>query len=403
MSEWRCEVVLADGRRAWRRVIATDADDAAAQLIAEGITPLQLRSGAMGIAERLQQPIALGTRLSASDQALVLGQLATLLKAGMPLDRSLDLLAEQMPRARQRDWLRAALAALRAGERPSVALANQDLLPLWVVGVIAAADRSGRLDTALANLAEQIDAAARSRSALVTALTYPAAIVAATLLALIVILTLVVPQFEPILAGNVGELPLLTRIVLGLSSTVRDNGMTMLAIGSAGGGLLWLAWRSGRFDGIGRGAGDITGLLVLRDRFLAARFALLLAALLRNGIALVPALGMVGPAMGSRRWSKMIAELAQAITEGSRLTAALSRSTLIPATLTRLIEVGEHSGALVTTLTEAGRIVEAGARARLERLISLANPIAIILLGAIVALLVAGVLLGLFSVGDFAA
>lgn len=403
MSEWRCEVVCADGRRDWRRVIAPSADDAAAQLIADGMAPVRIQGGTMGLAERLAQPVALSRSLSQADQALVLGQLAVLLNAGMPIDRSVDLLAEQMPRARQRDWLREVLARLRSGSNPSEALACQAQLPPWVLGVIGSAERSGRLSAALAELSADIGAAAKARSSLITQLTYPAAIVAATLLALVVVLTLVVPQFESILRGNEAALPLLTRWVLGLSAAVRDHGSAMLAVTLVGLALLVTAWRGGQLDGLAARAGGATGLLGLRDRFLAARFARLLSALLANGIALVPALALARPAMGSRRWSQMLRGVEQDLREGARFTTALGSSPLVPATLVRLIEVGEHSGALASTLGEAGKIIDAAARARVERLISLANPIAIILLGAIVALLVAGVLLGIFAVGDFAA
>lgn len=403
MSEWRCEVVRADGRRDWRRVIAPSADDAAAQLIADGMAPVCIQSGAMGLAERLAQPISLSRSLSQADQALVLGQLAVLLNAGMPIDRSVDLLAEQMPRARQRDWLREVLARLRGGSNPSEALACQAQLPPWVLGVIGSAERSGRLSAALSELSADIGSAAKARSSLITQLTYPAAIVAATLLALVVVLTLVVPQFESILSGNEAALPLLTRWVLGLSAAVRDHGSAMLVAMVVGLALLVTGWRSGQLDGLAARAGGATGLLTLRDRFLAARFARLLSALLANGIALVPALALARPAMGSRRWSQMLRGVEQDLREGARFTAALGASPLVPATLVRLIEVGEHSGALASTLGEAGKIIDAAARARVERLISLANPIAIILLGVIVALLVAGVLLGIFAVGDFAA
>lgn len=403
MSEWRCEVVRADGRRDWRRVIAPSADDAAAQLISDGMAPVRIQGGAMGLAERLAQPVALSRSLSQADQALVLGQLAVLLNAGMPIDRSVDLLAEQMPRARQRDWLREVLAKLRGGSNPSEALACQAQLPPWVLGVIGSAERSGRLSAALAELSEDIGAAAKARSSLITQLTYPAAILAATLLALVVVLTLVVPQFESILRGDEEALPPLTRWVLGLSAAVRDHGTAIFVMALVGLALLMTAWRSGQLDGLAARAGGATGLLGLRDRFLAARFARLLSALLANGIALVPALALARPAMGSRRWSQMLRGVEQDLREGARFTIALGASPLVPATLVRLIEVGEHSGALASTLGEAGKIIDAAARARVERLISLANPIAIILLGAIVALLVAGVLLGIFAVGDFAA
>jgi type II secretory pathway component PulF len=131
--------------------------------------------------------------------------------------------------------------------------------------------------------------------------------------------------------------------------------------------------------------------LRLRDQYLAAQFAGLLATLLSNGLTLVKALPLVAAGMSSRRWRR---HLRCVVTQ-------LRQEPFVPATLVRLLEIGERTGKLAETALEASIIVDEAARARMQRIVSLANPIAIMSLGTLVAALVAGVMLGIFAIGDF--
>jgi type II secretory pathway component PulF len=107
-------------------------------------------------------------------------------------------------------------------------------------------------------------------------------------------------------------------------------------------------------------------------------------------------------AIGSERWRRHLVEVERRVREGSTLSRALASGAFVPTTAVRLIEVGERSGQLADTCEKASSIMGEGARARIDRIVSLANPIAIVTLGGIVAMLVAGVMLGIFALGDFA-
>lgn len=403
MTLYRCLVVSTEGRSDWRSIDAPSEKSALARLIADGLTPLDVRSGTPTILERLNQPVRIGRGgLGLAEQSLILTQLAMLVQSGLPVDRSLDLLRDQSPRARQRELLGEVLAKVRGGSGLSDALKERKVLPAYAIGAIRSAERSGRLGEALTSLAGQMQAAAATRRQLITALTYPAAVLVATFLALLLVLTLVVPQFEPIFEGEEDRLPTLTRGVLALSRATTDHGLLLLAVLILPPLCLWLFLRSpggGAF--LQRHRNRIPGMK-LRDQYLAAQLTGIFSTLLSNGVAVPAAIPLAREAIGSERWRRHLVRVEQRVREGASLSSALSGGDFVPRTAIRLMEVGERSGQLAETCQQAGTILGEAARARIDRAVSLANPIAIISLGGIVAMLVAGVMLGIFAMGDFA-
>jgi type II secretory pathway component PulF len=402
MTEYRCLVVSGEGREAWRMVDAPSEKSAVARLIADGLTPIEVKSGAMTLIDRLNQPVRWRGGLGLSEQSLIMTQLATLIRSGLPVDRCLDLLRDQSPNARQRDLLAQVLTSIRAGQGLAQALERHSGFPGYVIGVIRSAERSGRLGEALSSLAARMTIAAATRRQLVNALTYPAAVLAATLLALALVLTLVVPQFEPIFAGEEARLPTLTRAVLALSSLVTGNGLLLAVLLIL---IPFAVYKFLRSDAGGafvqRHRSRIPGMM-LRDQYLAAQFTGVFATLTGNGVAVIKALPLARSAIASERWRRHLGEVERRVREGATLSRALAAEAFVPRTAIRLIEVGERSGQLSETCEKASEIMGDAARARIDRIVSLANPIAIVSLGGLVGMLVAGVMLGIFSLGDFA-
>ena len=402
MTSWRCLVVTPDGAAAWRIVDAPTKDVVLAKIVAEGTTALEVRAGGASLLDRLNQPILRRGRLSVADQSLLLSQLATLVQSGLPVDRSLDLLRDQAMRSGQRTVLARMLSTVRAGSGLATAFEASAVFPAYVSGVIRAAERGGGLGPALAALADRLTLAAETQRQLLTALTYPAAILAATLAALAIVLTLVVPQFQPIFAGQESKLPILTQAVLALSNAVTTRPLRTLASIVVPPIALATFFRSPSGRSLVENHGYHIPLLNLRDQYLAAQFTGILATLLTNGVKIVEALPLVRDAMGSSRWRRHADAVERRIREGASLSTALASDGLLPMTAVRLIEVGERSGALARTCAQASGIIGDTAKARIERIVALANPIAIITLGGMVASLVGGVMLGIFALGDFA-
>ncbi len=401
MSEFQCYVVTADGATNWQRIEAPSQRSAVAQLLEAGLTPLRVRAGGPSLLDRLNEPVRLSWGPSRAEQALVLTQLATMAGSGLPIDRAVDLLREQAPKKRVRNAMAQVLAQLRGGSSLSDAFGTSALLPSYAIGVVKAAEQSGQLNQALVALAERMTREATTRREIWTALAYPIAVLVATLLALSLVLLIIVPQFEPMFRGREAELPTLTIGVLAFSSAVRNNAIGLLAGLAVTAVLTYGLIRLTLEAAILRYRHMVPGL-ALRDQFLAAQFVGMLAMMTGHGVALVRAIPMAASALPSARWRHHLQKVEREVREGRAFSAALNGESLVPEAAIRLIEVGEKSGQLSGACGHASAIMGDSAKARIERLVALANPVAIISLGLIVALLVAGVMLGMFALGDLA-
>jgi type II secretory pathway component PulF len=228
------------------------------------------------------------------------------------------------------------------------------------------------------------------------------AVLIATLVALILILTLVVPEFKPIFAGSEDKLPQLTRAVLSLSDNASEWGLIILIASLLISLCTWLFLKSEAGGQMRENNPLFFPGQKLRDQYLAARFSGLFSTLLLNDVNVVRAFSLASDALPSLRWRNHMGNALERVREGERLSDALAKASAFPDTARRLIEVGERSGRLGETCREASKIMNDISSQRIQAIVSLVNPLAIILLGGIVALLVAGVMLGIFSLGDFA-
>lgn len=402
MIHFRCDVIDRDGQRFNLARQAVSKSICVNELVSQGYTPLRLRSGKLSFAEMLNRPLSLGGAGGSASQALFLRQLAILVSADLPVDRSVDLLRDQASSRRQKQLLTEMLSDIRGGRSLSDAIETAGSFPAWVTGVIRSADSGGDLGGALTSAADRMAAITATRRALISALTYPAAVLIATIAALALILTLVVPQFKPIFEGSEDRLPALTRLVLlmadyagtwGLAALVTIAGIVTTAI---------LFLRSTAGGALRERHPKLFFGQHLRDQYLAAQFAGLFATLVGNGVHAVRALALSRDAMPSARWRRQLGEALARVREGEKLSVALSGAAAFPSTARRLIEVGEQTGKLGSAAREAALIMGETARQRIENIVSLVNPLAIIFLGGVVAMLVAGVMLGIFALGDFA-
>jgi general secretion pathway protein F len=402
MIHYRCDVIDGQGvRQSLRREAASKAI-CVNELVSQGYTPLRLRSGKLTIAEILNRPIALGGTGGSAAQALFLRQLAILVSADLPVDRSVDLLRDQASGRRQKQVLAEMLRDIRGGRSLSDAIETAGGFPSWVVGVLRSADSGGDLGGALTSAADRMAAITATRRALLAALTYPAAVLVATIVALALILTLVVPQFEPIFEGSEDRLPALTQFVLLMAAYAGNWGAALLVTIALLMIAITLFLRSEAGGNLRENYPNLFLGQRLRDQYLAAQFAGLFATLVGNGVHAVRALALARDAMPSARWRRQLESALRRVREGEKLSVALSGAAAFPDTARRLIEVGEQTGKLAIASREASEIMGETARQRIENIVSLVNPLAIILLGGMVAILVAGVMLGIFALGDFA-
>jgi general secretion pathway protein F len=396
MTAFRYKAANADGRLIEGTIEAADRDSAARALLAQGSTPITIDT------ERKAAKISVGT-YKASGKQRASGpaidyftlELATLLKAGLPLGQALDTVADTTDDPALSQRVDAINQAVRGGQSLSQALqaAGPEFDPFYC-NMVRAGESGGALAVALERLAEFRQHRRETSQAIVSALIYPTILLGLALVAVAVLLAFVVPQFTQMFADVGRELPLLTRIVAGTGNLVANWWWLMLAVIGAIGYALYRDWQAPA----GRARWD-AGLLRLwivgsmLRKLETGRFARTLGTLLENGVSLVSALDISREIISNTQLAAAVEQATRRVREGSSLSAALSESSEFPPLTLKLIDVGEHSGQLNTMLQQIAEIYERDVQTAMKRLFTLAEPVIIITIALVITVIILSVVL----------
>jgi general secretion pathway protein F len=353
-----------------------------------------------GFSLRLGGALAIGVR----DLALFSQQLARLLRAGLPLDRALEILASLAANRRCGEAIRQTLARVRDGASLAEAMAAQrHTFPVTYISMVRAGEAGAALPVVLARLADFLARAEANRQRVASALIYPAILVVVAALSVTLVLTVVLPQFKPLFAEAGTRLPESARLLLAIGDELGAFWWAiLLAIAAAAFGL--------------RRALDLPRVAVACDQLLLrlplagrlvrhvqiGRFARTLAVLLANGVAAPRALALAGAAITNRIIASAVETVATRFKEGEGLSAPLSRSGEFPALTTQLIRTGEETGRLEEMLNEVAETYEEEAERTIERLIALLVPAVTIAMGIVIAAIIAIVMTAMISINDLA-
>lgn len=382
MPTFAYSAVDARGRPRSGTVEAASADSAATRLRAEGMFPTRLAGGdPETAARRTPIPRRLG-RLSAREIAVFTRQLATLLRAGMPLARGLDVLARQEKRRALRGLVEDLRVRLGEGGSLSEAMAAQGhVFDRLYLGMVRAGEAAGALAAVLERLAHFAEKSLQLRARVRTALIYPTVVLGVAASVLTGLVVFVVPRFQQIFADLLkgAPLPPLTEAVLAVSAAVRAHWLVgcggLLAMGT-----LVLALRRTQ---LGARVWDSAILRLpfigsLLSRSVIARLTRTLGTLLGSGVPVLPALAITRETCGNKRFALALDRVHDRVRAGEPLARPLEDSRLMPPLVIGLVDVGEQTGQLPAMLDRVADIYEdevdqaaAGLGAALEPLLIL--------------------------------
>jgi general secretion pathway protein F len=336
-----------------------------------------------------------GRQLDRKDLVLLTRDLSVLLQAGLALDRALAILAELAARERARELLSGLLERLRGGASLADAMAaSGPVFPRFYVSMVRAGEAAGSIETTLARLAQFMERAQALRETVNSALIYPAILFATAALCVTLLVTLVVPSFEPLLAASGQPLPLPMRVVIGLGDFLGQYGwLAALAVAALALGARGALARPGPRRWFDRLVLRLPLLGELTGKAEGARFARTLGTLLRNGLPVLSALPIVKETLGNRALQDAVDEVAASLKEGRGFAEPLLAAGRFPGLLVHLVRVGEETGALEDMLFKAAEICEQDVQRAVERLLAVLTPALTIAL----ALLVAGILSAIMS------
>lgn len=346
---------------------------------------------------------ACGPRLGVADLALLARQLSTLVQAGLPLEEALCAVAEHSEKPSIKSLLVSVRSRITEGHALAVALsAYPRAFPELFRATVAAGERSGHLGPVLEQLADYTEARQMSRQKIQLALVYPLILLFASLSIVGFLLGYVVPDVVKVFINSGQPLPWLTQALIALSGGLRAYGLVLLLVLLASIGVAHRALRHPRLK-LRWHAWLLTTPLaggVLRAME-AARFASTLAILGKSAVPLVDALEIAAAVVANRAIRQRMLEVARTVREGETLTRGLERSGDIPPMMLHLIASGERAGELDTLLARAAALQEKNLAARIALVVSLFEPVMLVLMGGVVLLIVMAILLPILSLNQW--
>ncbi len=342
--------------------------------------------------------------VAAKDVALFTREFATLVGAGVALDRVLAILIGLASKPALREVLADVHRRVEGGAAIADALeAHPQAFPPYYVNMIRAGEAGGQLDTVLQRLAEFLERSRELSGAVRSALVYPAVLIAMAGLSLVIVLTVVLPEFEPIFAEAGRDLPAATQVVRAMGHGVRDYWWAAAIAGLLATVVIRRDLTTA--DGRNRWHGVLLRTPVLgslRRRLAFARFSRMLGTLLANGVGVLSAMALAREVTGNEVLNRALAEVAVAVREGGGLARPLAKADVFPRLAVDLISVGEESGHLEEMLLKAADIYDSEVKRAIDRAVALLVPLLTIGLGALIAAIIGSVLVAILSVNELA-
>lgn len=406
MSRFRYEAIDPAGKVS-RGVL----DEASAVALAERIQGqgyFLLRAEEFGpwghVLEFLNTDLTLKRGMPRAVLAQLTRELSEMLGAGQDIDHALRFVIETTTNKRVKRVAATLRDNVRNGKSFAAALATEPaVFSRTYCNVVRAGESGGKLAESLSQLAEMLERESRLGAAITSALIYPALMLFAAVATIVLLLTVVLPQFTPIFAQAGAELPRPTRILIGLGDIARLDGGWIL-IGFLGAVLI--GHRLLREPGIRKPVERLVLLLptvgILVRRSQAARFMRTLGTLLDNGVGLVPALAIARDVLSILIAATVVDQAAGSVKSGVRLSASLEAGRFFPIQTIRLLQLGEETGKLAGAALRCAAIHDQQVQETVQRLVSLLVPTVTIVMGLAVAAIFGSLIAAMLSLNDLA-
>jgi type IV pilus assembly protein PilC len=362
------------------------------------VLSLQPKGAIAGFSLRLPQQ----HRIPAREFLVFNQELATLLKAGMPLVQSLDLLRRRVETPTFRSVLDDVHEKVRAGAALSDAFtAHGDLFPSVYYASLFAGERSGNLDAVLRRYVEYATIIATVKRKTVSALVYPLILVTLALGMVALIVLKVVPAFSEFYVSFGAQLPLVTRIIVGVSDVLRGQFVLILIglVAAVAGVVVWIRQpgQRARLDHLVLGVPVIGPIAA---KFATSQMARTLATLLGGGLPLVNALDIAAKSVGNHYVASQLDIVNTRVREGESFAAALEARGVFPDVAVKMAEVGESTGALQEMLNTVADFFDEEISTNMERFVTLVEPVLLVVIGIVIAGLLLALYMPLFQLSS---
>ena len=405
MPRYRYEAVDAAGETLRDELEAPTPDAAVEQLRDRGLLPLSVNEAKGSLLRGgLGQPLFSKRRaLSRKAIGLFTQQLASLLGAGMPLDRALTILIGVAEDEQSKTLLERVQEKVRGGSALADALEAQGAFSRFYLNMIRAGEAGGALETVLKRLNEFLERSQALRETVTSALIYPTILLTVAALSVIILLTFVVPQFERLFADAGKALPLATQIVIAIGNGFQHYWWAGLLVI----GLIVMTVRRQLSQPENRARWDhwllrlpLIGDLIAKVE--TARLSRTLGTLLGNGVSLLNALTIVRETLSNQVLAVALGEVAEHAKTGRGLAEPLLETGNFPKLAVQMIRVGEETGQLQEMLIQVADTYDGEVQTAVKRLLTLLEPVLILGLGVVIAAIIMSILVAILSLNELA-
>jgi type II secretory pathway component PulF len=367
-----------------------------------GLTPVSINEASAG--SGLNRDISLGGAfekgVGLKELAVMSRQLATMVAAGIPLLKSLSILADQTESKPLAVVLTSVRNQVESGLSLSEALTrNSDTFPPLMIHLVKAGETGGFLDQSLESIARTFEADVKLRATIKSALTYPVVVLMIAVVAVIAMLLFIVPVFEKMFANLGGELPLPTQVLVVMSRSI----IYVLPVLIVGGVAFSFWWKKNKHTEQVRSKVDPIKLKLpvfgdLMAKISIARFTRNFATMTKSGVPVMQALGIVGDTSGTWVIQQALRKVQDSVRAGGTIARPLSQEPVFPAMVTQMIAVGEDSGSMEAMLNKIADFYEAEVQSTTEQLTSLIEPLMIAFIGVVIGGMIVALYMPIFTI-----
>lgn len=368
-----------------------------AQLRKQGINPTKVKKQAMALGGPK------GKKITPFDIAIFTRQMATMMKAGVPLVQSFDIVADGLENPRLRTLVLDIKNDVAAGNNFAGALKKHpQYFDDLFCNLVDSGEKSGALETMLDRVATYLEKSETLKKKVKKAMTYPIAVVVVAVIVTAILLIKVVPQFKEMFEGFGAELPVFTQFVVGISEWMQEWWLIMfIGIAAIIAGLKELKVRSEKFrDGLDRFMLKLPIIGQIIDKSAIARFGRVLSTTFAAGVPLVDALESVAGATGNVVYRDAVLKIRDDVSSGTQLQFSMRSTGVFPSMAVQMVAIGEESGALDFMLDKVATHFEEEVDNLVDNMTALMEPMIMGVLGVLVGGLIIAMYLPIFQMGQ---
>lgn len=397
MTLYRYKAIQPDGREVSETMTAVSLIEVQEKIRDKGLYVLQVNEAIEK--KSAAEELSFGGKVTSKQISIFCKQFATLLKAGVPVAAGLDILYRQSESKKLKVALEDVYTEVQKGTQVSSAIKNHPkVFPSLMVSMIESGEMTGNLDNVMERLAVQYEKDAKIDARIKGAMIYPMVLSILSIVVVVFMITVILPTFTGMFTSSGTELPLPTRVLMGISDFIREYWYFVIAVA----GIIfytiknYVNSKTGRyqFDALKFKIPIVKGSM---DKIVTARFTRTLGSLLKSGIPLINALELAGSVTGNVVIEEKVSYVASEVEKGETLGVALKRTPTFGPMVVSMIQIGEESGSLDQMLDKSADFYEQELEDAIDRLLKLMEPLLIVFMAVIIGFIVIAMALPMFD------